>query len=64
MGFKCTTEPVKALSTFLSRDGDKNDEEILRKILTESQLPVTLLNYRCHTKFAEANYTANPNLQS
>ena len=27
MGFKCTTEPIKALGAFLSYDGDKNNEE-------------------------------------
>ena len=27
MGFKCITEPIKALGAFLSYDGDKNNEE-------------------------------------
>ena len=27
MGFKCITEPIKALGMFLSYDGDKNNEE-------------------------------------
>ena len=63
MGFKYITEPVKALGAFLLCGEDKIDEEIHWKNWIESQLPSILLNYRCHTKFAEANYTANPNLQ-